>query len=197
MAHDICPVARKIMAERMQRFTRAGRLVIRGEDADVLATEHPHAFELAILAFGVLAHIPGHDQRMPMLQAVRRMVKADGALILSVPNARRCFRDEQQSAARLIAAGEMEPGDVLYQRGQDGGTIPIFYHLYTCEEVCRDLSEAGFRIESIGPESLLSERTVVSNSLLGWLDDLACRLAPASVGYDMLAVGRPQTANTA
>ena len=197
VAHDICPVARKTMAERLQRFTREGRLVIRGEDADVLADEHPHAFDLALLAFGVLAHIPGHDERMRMLRAVRRMVKADGALILSVPNARRRFRDEQHAAARLVDVGELDPGDILYQRGQDGGTIPMFYHLYTRDEVCRDLSEAGFRVESVGPESLLSERTVVSNPLLGWLDDLACRFAPASAGYDLLAVSRPQAANTA
>ena len=77
VAHDICPVARKAMAERLQRFTREGRLVIRGEDADVLAAEHPRAFDLALLAFGVLAHIPWHAERMRMLRAVQRMVKEE------------------------------------------------------------------------------------------------------------------------
>ena len=197
VAQDICPVARKTMAERLQRFTRDGRLVIRGEDAGELAAEHPHAFDLVLLAFGVLAHVALHAERMRMLGALRRMVKADGVLILSVPNARRRFKDEQQAARTLIADGELEPGDVLYQRGQDGGTIPMFYHLYTRDEVHRDLSDAGFRVESIEPESLLSERSVVSAPLLGWLDDLACHCAPASVGYDLLVVGRPQSADTA
>ena len=72
----------------------------------------------------------------------------------------------------------------------------MFYHLYTRDEVCRDLAEAGFEVVSIEPESLLSERTVVSNALLGWLDDLACRLAPPAVGYDLLVVARPQAAGT-
>ena len=196
VAHDICPVARKTMAERLQRFTRDGRLVIRGEHADVLAAEHPCAFDLALLAFGVLAHIPWHAERMRMLRAVHRMVKASGTLILSVPNARRRFRDEQQAAEPLIDAGALEPGDVLYQRGQEGGTIPMFYHLYTRDEVCRDLSEAGFQVVSVEPESLLSERTVVGNALLGWLDDLACRFAPATLGYDLLVVARPRAAGT-
>ncbi len=198
VAHDICPVARKAMAERLHRFTRDGRLVIRGEDTDVdvLAAEHPRAFDLALLAFGVLAHVSWRAERMRMLRAVHRMVKRDGTLILSVPNARRRFREEQRAAAPLIASGELEPGDVLYQRGQNGGTIPMFYHLYTRDEVCRDLSEAGFRVVSIEPESLLPEGTVVSNALLGWLDDLACRLAPAAAGYDLLAVARPQAAGT-
>ena len=197
VAHDICPVARKTMAERLQRFMGDGRLAIEGEDQDVLASLYPHAFDLAMLAFGVLAHVPGQGERLRLLKAVRRMVKADGTLILSVPNARRRFHAEQRAAAPLISAGELEPGDILYKRGQDGGAIRMFYHLYTLAEVQRDLSAAGFRVDSVEPESLLSERTVVSKSLLGWLDDLACRLAPASAGYDLLAVARPLAAEAA
>ena len=199
VAHDICSIARKTMAERLQRFMGDGRLAIEGgePDPDVLAARYPRAFDLALLAFGVLAHVPGRGERLRLLRAVRRMVKADGTLILSVPNARRRFRAEQRSAAPLIAIGELEPGDILYERGQDGGAIPMFYHLYTLAEVRRDLSDAGFRVDSIEPESLLSERTVVSKPLLGWLDDLACRLAPASAGYDLLAVARPLAADAA
>ena len=197
VAHDICPVARRTMAERMQRFVQEERLIIRGDDPDELAAHHPHAFDLALLAFGLLAHVPGQGERLRLLRAVRRMVKADGTLILSVPNARRRFRAEQRAAAPLISAGELEPGDILYKRGQDVGAIRMFYHLYTLAEVQRDLSAAGFRVDSVEPESLLSESTVVSNSLLGWLDDLACRLAPASAGYDLLAVARPLAADTA
>ena len=55
VAHDICPVACKTMAERLDEFVRAGRLIVRGEDAGVLAGDHRHAFDLALLAFGVLA----------------------------------------------------------------------------------------------------------------------------------------------
>ena len=196
IALDICPVARTTLAERLGEFVRAERLAIRGEDADALAADHPQTFDLALLAFGVLAHVAGRAERLRLLRAIRSMLKADGTLILSVPNARRRFRAEQRTSAPLVDAGKLEPGDILYKRGQDDGEIQLFYHLYTLAEVRDDLAEAGFRVTNIGAESLLSERTVVSDPLTGWLDAMACRIAPASLGYDLLAVAKLQTSGT-
>ena len=196
VALDICPVARTTLAERLGEFVRAERLTIRGEDADALAADHPQAFDLALLAFGVLAHVAGRAERLRLLRAIRSMLKADGTLILSVPNARRRFRAEQRTSAPLVDAGKLEPGDILYNRGQDDGEIQLFYHLYTLAEVRDDLAEAGFQVTNIGAESLLSERTVVSDPLTGWLDAVACRIAPASLGYDLLAVAKLQTSGT-
>ena len=193
VALDICPVARTTLAERLGEFVRAERLAIRGEDADALAADHPQAFDLALLAFGVLAHVAGRAERLRLLRAIRSMLKADGTLILSVPNARRRFRAEQRTSAPLVDAGKLEPGDILYKRGEDNGEIQLFYHLYTLAEVRDDLAEAGFRVTNVGAESLLSERTVVSDPLTGWLDAVACRIAPASLGYDLLAVAKLQT----
>ena len=196
VALDICPVARTTLAERLGEFVRAERLAIRGEDADALAADHPQAFDLALLAFGVLAHVAGRAERLRLLRAIRSMLKADGTLILSVPNAGRRFRAEQRTSTPLVDAGKLEPGDILYNRGQDDGEIQLFYHLYTLAEVRDDLAEAGFRVTNVGAESLLSERTVVSDSLTGWLDAMACRIAPASLGYDLLAVAKLQTSGT-
>lgn len=193
VAYDICPVARRTMAERMQGYVNDGRLVVRGDELAELAADHPQTFDLVLLAFGVLAHVAGQATRLRLLSAVRDMVKADGTLLLSVPNAKRRFLDEQRASDHLIRAGGLEPGDVLYKRGRGEDEIRMFYHLYTVSEVRRDLSAAGFRVESIRPESLLSERRVVHDPLLGWLDDFACRFAPASLGYDLLTVGKPQS----
>ena len=194
VAHDICPVARETLAQRLRNFVSDERLVIRGDDPDDLAAELPQAFDLALLAFGVLAHVAWRAERLRLLRAIRTMLKTDGTLILSVPNAKRRFRAEQRDAAPLVREGTLEPGDVLYKRNQADGEIRLFYHLYTPEEVHRDLSEAGFRVASVGAESLLSERRVVSSRPIGWLDALACRLAPTALGYDLLAVARPRTA---
>ena len=94
-----------------------------------------------------------------------------------------------------MGAGELEPGDVLYTRGRCADEIRMFYHLFSPAEARRDLAAAGFRIESMEPESLLPESVVVGNRWLGRLDDLACRLAPASIGYGFLIVGRPMAAD--
>ena len=191
LALDICPVARKTLGERFGDFVRAERLVVRGEDADELAADHLQAFDLALLAFGVLAHVAGRAERLRLLRAIRSMLKPDGTLILSVPNAKRRFLAEQRAAAPLVRDGKLEPGDVLYKRGQDDGEIRMFYHLYTLAEVKRDLSDAGFHVACVGAESLLSERAVVSDPFVGWLDAMACRLAPAFLGYDLLAIAKP------
>jgi len=194
VAHDISPVARETLAERLRDFVSDERLVIRGDDPDELAAELPQAFDLALLAFGVLAHVAGRAERLRLLRAIRTMLKANGTLILSVPNAKRRFRAEQRDSEPLVREGTLEPGDVLYKRSQSDGEIRLFYHLYTLDEVHRDLSEAGFQVASVGAESLLSERRVVSSRPIGWLDALACRLAPTELGYDLLAVARPKTA---
>ena len=194
VAHDISPVARETLAERLRDFVSDERLVIRGDDPDDLAAELPQAFDLALLAFGVLAHVAKRAERLRLLRAIRTMLKVEGTLILSVPNAKRRFRAEQRDVEPLVCEGTLEPGDVLYQRNQADGKIRLFYHLYTLDEVHRDLSETGFRVASVGAESLLSERKVVSSRPIGWLDALACRFAPTELGYDLLAVARPKTA---
>ena len=194
VAHDISPVARETLAKRLRGFVSDERLIIRGDDPDDLAAELPQAFDLALLAFGVLAHVAKRAERLRLLRAIRTMLKAEGTLILSVPNARRRFRAEQRDTEPLVREGKLEPGDVLYERNQADGKIRLFYHLYTLDEVHRDLSETGFRVASVGAESLLSERKVVSSWPIGWLDALACRFAPTELGYDLLAVARPKTA---
>ena len=126
---------------------------------------------------------------------VRGMLKPDGVLVLGLPNARRRFRAARRAAAPLVQAGELEAGDVLYTRGRDSDGIRLFYHLFSSSEARADLSTAGFRTESIEPESLLPEAAVVGNPLLGRLDDLACRVAPAGGGYGFLIVARPLAAD--
>ena len=192
VAHDICSVARREMSERLSGFLRDGRLVVRGEDASSLAAVYSGAFDLALLAFGVLGHVAGRNERLRLLGAVRDMLKPEGTLILGLPNARRRFRAEQRRVTHLVRAGKLEPGDVLYSRGRGAEEIPMFYHLFTPAEARRDLSHAGFRIESMEPESLLAEETVVRKPLVSRLDDLACRFVPATCGYGFLIVSSPQ-----
>ena len=65
------------------------------------------------------------------------------------------------------------------------------YHLFSPAEARTELSSAGFSIASMEPESFLPETAVVTNSLLGRLDDLACEAVPAASGYGFLIVARP------
>ena len=196
VAYDVCPAACRAMADRLRGFVDEGRLVIRDGEPEALTEAHRRSFDLALMAFGVLGHIAGRAARLRLLGAVREMLKPEGVLVLGLPNARRRFRAARRSAAPLVRAGELEAGDILYTRGRTADGIRLFYHLFSPSEARDDLSSAGFRIESIEPESLLPEYAVVGNPLLGRLDDLACRIAPAASGYGFLIVARPLPPDT-
>ena len=191
LAHDVCPTACRMLAERLAAFVGDGRLAVRNSEVATLVDSFRDGFDLALLAFGVLAHVAGRKERAGLLASVGEMLKPDGALVLSLPNARRRFHEEQRAAAPLVRDGTLEPGDVLYARRSDAGNIEMFYHLFSPSEARDELSSAGFRVETLEPESLLPETAVVGNRLLGRLDDLACALVPPAIGYGFLIVARP------
>lgn len=195
VAYDVCPAACRAMADRLHGFVDDGRLVIHNGDPGAWTEAYRRSFDLALMAFGVLAHVAGRAERLRLLGVVRGMLKPEGVLVLGLPNARRRFRAAQRAAAPLVRAGELEAGDVLYTRGRDSDGIRLFYHLFSPSEARDDLSAAGFRTESIEPESLLPEAAVVGNPLLGRLDDLACRVVSAGGGYGFLIAARPLAAD--
>ena len=191
VAYDVCPTACRILTERLGGFIGDGRLDVRNGDLNEVADLFRQGFDLALLAFGVVAHVAGRNERVSLLGSLREMLKPGGALVLSLPNARRRFHAEQRASAPLVRDGVLEPGDVLYERRSGGGTIEMFYHLFSTAEARSELSSAGFRVASIEPESLLPETAVVTSSVLGRLDDLACHAAPAASGYGFLIVAQP------
>ena len=191
VAYDVCPTACRMLAERLSGFVGDGRLAVRNGELTPMVQAFRHGFDLALLAFGVLAHVSGRKERAGLLASIREMLKPDGVLVLSLPSAKRRFQVEQREVAPLVRDGILEPGDVLYARRSDAGRIEMFYHLFSPREARDELSSAGFGIESIEPESLLPETVVVGSPLLGRLDDFACALAPAAIGYGFLIVARP------
>ena len=191
VAYDVCPTACHMLTERLQDFVGNGRLDVRNGDLSGMVGAFRQGFDLALLAFGVVAHVAGRRERLDLLGSIREMLKPEGVLVLSLPNARRRFHAEQRSAAPLVRDGVLEPGDVLYTRRSDGRAIEMFYHLFSPAEARSELTDAGFRVSSVEPESLLPETAVVSNALLGRLDDLACKAMPAAVGYGFLIVAQP------
>ncbi len=67
-------------------------------------------------------------------------------LTSTVPNAARRFARQQVSSQRLVAQGQLEAGDILYERTSHDLAVRMYYHLYTLQEFEQELEQQGFRL---------------------------------------------------
>ena len=151
-------------------------------------------FDTIICMFGVISHIAGVAERNKIFHTFRhKLLKKDGKLIVSVPNSYRRFICEQlkyfyQRKNGNILSPASEPSDIMYTRKIEGQSTPLFYHLYTPYTLKQELTNCGFTINLVAPESFFPESFVVNNKILAYLDFLFTSFLPASFGYGILAV---------
>jgi SAM-dependent methyltransferase len=106
--------------------------LIHGDLATLRNTVGPTAkFDLVVMMFGVLGHIPSWKLRQETLATVRSQLRPGGKMVVTVPNALRRFRKEQRQARPLIEQRTIEAGDILYRRTSPNGDIDLYYHLYS------------------------------------------------------------------
>lgn len=159
-------------------------------------------FDLALLIFGVLAHVSKRQARLELLRSLRGLLEpGSGRLLLSVPNRRRRFpfrRGRETDGAGGANGVQGLPAssgeDIRYTRRLGGRYIRLHYHLYDIEDLRAELREAGFRILRVEAESVLPESWITRSRLLGRLDALAATRMPARWGYGLLAVAVPEEA---
>lgn len=192
VAADISAVARETLSRRATDAGLAPRLTVIDGSPEVIeaAAAEGGAFDLCLLAFGVLGHIVGRANRLALQETLRRALRPDGVLLVGLPNARRRMRAEQ-NFGRAMPDPTLEPGDVLYTRHADDSDIPLYYHVYTQAEIRRDLRESGFSVSWLGAESVLPESLVCRAPVLGRLDDWACGLLPPGWAYGFLVAATP------
>lgn len=188
-----CDISQKAIDElsvRCARHVESGRLRLVCGDLSALAnTPRPgEGFDLAILMFGVLGHIFSRALRQETLATIRRLLRPGGRIIVTVPNAARRFLRRQVMARRLVREGQLEPGDIFYERTADKVSVEMYYHLYTLKEFGRELEQQGFRLIQVRAESVLPESGVVKSALLRWLDRLLVTIVPLRYAYGFLAV---------
>lgn len=144
--------------------------------------------DAALMLFGVLGHIRGDSARLETLEGVRALMRPGAKLLATVPNALRRFRAEQADCSGLVAEGALEPGDILYQRHTEAGPIDMYYHLFTAASFADLLRRAGFTVESIGAESVLSESSVLALPLGAALDRTLMAATPLRAAYGFAAI---------
>lgn len=191
-AYDICPVALTSLERRIAGEPGRARVQpMLGPREDYTGGA---PVDLALIMFGVLGHIPGRANRVATLRRIRELLTQDGAghLVISVPNAARRFRAEQQEHRAALAAGTPRPpareeGDILYSRQHDGESIELFYHLYSPEMLAGELRDAGFADIRLQAESVWPESGVTRSKGLAMLDRLLQPITPPGLGYGILA----------
>ncbi|MCX5515845.1 class I SAM-dependent methyltransferase [Kaistia algarum] len=193
LAVDVSAVARSMLEAAAARQGLADRIEVVDADAPPYRAQAigGHDFDVALLGFGVLGHIAGRAQRRSVLRDMRSCLKPSGRLVMGLPNAARRFRAEQAAAAPLVAAGTLEPGDILYARDSGAGNISLYYHLFHPDEIRADLRDAGFAIDRLTLESVMPERAVTTSRGLAVLDDALSAITPLRLGYGYLVVARP------
>eukprot|EP01037_Dinobryon_pediforme_P001810 gene1809-1840_t len=189
VAYDISAAALQVMTTAFADDVRAGRVQpLFGEMEDVESVIAPASLDLALLAFGVLGHIRGDDNRLSALRRVRALLRPGGRLIVTVPNAGRRFRDEQIASAPAVAAGTLELGDILYQRHSASGPIDMYYHLFRKGTFLDLLHRAGFSLLHYRAESILPEKAVVGLRGMPSVDRALMALMPDALAYGHAAV---------
>ncbi len=144
-------------------------------------------FDLVVLLFGVLGHVERRARRVAVLRSLSAHLRPGGRLIATVPNRARRFLAEQEIAQALGDDGG-EEGDIRYRRGGSDNPIDLYYHLYSPAEFRGELAAAGLAVASLRPESVLTERMVLSSRLGAATDRVLRRTLPVSLAYGLVAV---------
>lgn len=161
---------------------------------DVL--ERCDKFDMVLMLFGVLSHVGGQAARQEVLNRLRALMHPQGQLVITVPSVwRRRPLDWCSAVLRRVtgrAQGvQAEPGNIEFTRVLAGAPHTFFYHLYSVQNLRRELSNCGFQVVAMEAESVLPEWLVTQNRSLGRADAAVSRYLPAALGYGIRVVARP------
>jgi ubiquinone/menaquinone biosynthesis C-methylase UbiE len=103
-----------------------------------------------IIFIASLHNIPRQNQRMQSLYESFRVLKPGGQMLLSVWNQNHKNIDTIFDNVSMMDMDQkfLEPGDAFIFWTQDKLKIPRYYHLYTEEEIRKEVTSAGFQIKS-------------------------------------------------
>lgn len=105
-----------------------------------------------VYCVAVFHHIPGKKMRRQFLKEIKRVLRQDGKLILTVwfvknyPKARSHLR--KQNLKKLMGLSNMDFGDVLLPWGKQGHKRYI--HFFNEKELAKEIKQVGFNIKESG-----------------------------------------------
>lgn len=111
-----------------------------------------------VFSVAVLHHIPGDDLRILALQEMKKKLKKDGKIFLTVWNLwshKKYLKIILKfSFSKLIGQNEMDFGDILFDwKDKNGGAVSRrYYHAFTKRELTRLIEGANLKIERISKD---------------------------------------------
>ena len=183
-AYDISSMPLKLLRENLSRIKASNRVKVTDRYEDILENnpsenvETKSRIDVALLLFGVLSHIESGTKRQAILKDLSNHIDPkSGYLLLSVPNMKRRFLNIQK---------QQKSNEITYSRQIDDQESTFYYHLYSVETICKELSDAGLNVVEVRPESIFPESWVTRFPTLGWIDHQLCKVLPAQWGYGIL-----------
>jgi SAM-dependent methyltransferase len=193
IAYDISEVAVREVRHRHGDAVAAGRLrPICGALENLTAAVPARSLDLVAMMFGVLGHIRGAAVRQQTLRCLSRLLRPGGFLVATVPNATRRFAAEQMACAPWVARGDLEEGDILYQRHTAEGPVEMYYQMFTPPRFTKLLNGAGLEVKILGAESIMPERAVLGLPFGDFIDRTLMRVWPFDGSYGFVAVATPR-----
>ena len=111
-----------------------------------------------VYSIAVLHHIPSHEFRLNFLKEIKRVLKDNGSLVLTVWNLK-----EKMKPRSFLDWFRLDKGDVFLPWY---GSRDTYFHCFNLEELIQLVSEAGFDVIDKG-EILVGERPYSNFYIVG------------------------------
>lgn len=193
-AYDISASSLIALNARLMGSEDRKRVSLAGTEMSQL--EHDAPYDAVLMLFGVLSLIGDRVARVETLSRLRRLIREDGRLMISVPSIWRRRPSEllRHAVARRLRRAKPplhEGGNICFVRSVDGRALTFFYHLYGVRDLHAELADAGFDVRRCEAESLLPEWCVTQSHLIEALDRRLCRWLPPILGYGIRVLATP------
>lgn len=189
-ACDISASAIATLARRIDASPLAARVELVHGGLEAIPGEP--RFDVILLLFGVLSHVGSRAERVALLRRLREMATHECRFFISVPSIWR--RRPLELLGSIMRRDRETLGDIRFSRWIAGQQRSFPYHLYSVAGLRAELAEAGWKIEAREAESILPEYLVTRFGTIGTLDCLLHRFVPASLGYGIRVLARPDHA---
>lgn len=117
--------------------------------ADALNLPFPDNYFDKVYSIAVLHHIPSKGLRMQFLKEAKRVLKANGFLVLTVwklNNFKVIYRRIKFTILKLLGLSKLDFGDILEPWGKQTSR---YYHCFTGKELKQLVQKTGFKIKEI------------------------------------------------